>query len=223
MAAPQAPLMADPQPSWHPPAASVSDPSALTTQQLLRVVSSLDAVFTERLEGVRVRLDAMDKAYTLFHEDLVRVPTQTDRAVAQLKELHEKMFTEKFATIEEKLISLQIRLEERDERVKQAALDTKIGVDAALAAQEKSVSKQNEANAMATAKSEEQFTRQIEQLRLLQDTTTRAMSEKIDDVKDLVLRGEGRHTGISASLGTIFAIIGAIGVIVGLALAFVKN
>lgn len=148
------------------------DPTLMTSQLVMRELSSLR-------ELLETRLDSMDKAQVLFNDGLTRIPTQTDRAVGNLKELHEKMFAEKFATIEEKFAGLQIRLEERDERVKQAALDTKINIDAALAAQEKSVSKQNEAYATATEKSEGSFTKQIDQLVDQFRTGIRALDDKI--------------------------------------------
>lgn len=65
------------------------------------------------------RLDAMDKAIKVAHEDIVRVPTDVDKAVKTLKDLHE----EKFAGI------------------KQRFIDNKLAIDAALIEKEKAINK----------------------------------------------------------------------------------
>lgn len=61
------------------------DPTTLTTAQLLREIDSLkELVFT--------RLDGMDTAIKLFNENITRVPTDTDKKIQHLKELHEAAF-----------------------------------------------------------------------------------------------------------------------------------
>jgi len=63
----------------------VPDPTLLTTQQLTREIAALKEVIFTRLEG-------MDKAIFLFNENITRVPTDTDKQIQHLKELHDSKF-----------------------------------------------------------------------------------------------------------------------------------
>lgn len=63
----------------------VPDPSSLTTQQLWREVAALK-------ELLQSQLDSMEKAITVAHEDLVRVPTDVQKQVGNLKELQDAKF-----------------------------------------------------------------------------------------------------------------------------------
>jgi hypothetical protein len=70
-----------------------TDPTILTTRQLVREIASLkELIFT--------RLDGMDKAISLFNENITRVPTDTDKQIQHLKELHEVRFEESHSEIE---------------------------------------------------------------------------------------------------------------------------
>jgi hypothetical protein len=174
------------------------DPTLLTTQQLLRELAGLkEIVFT--------RLDAMDKAVELFDMNLTRVPTETDKAIEHLKELHEEKFT-----------SVQTQFKERDVRVEQTARDTKVAVDAALQAAEKAVGKQNESFALSIEKSENATIKQIDQQGQLIATTTKALDDKITDVKDRLTRLEGKSEGSGLNMMYIAAITAVIAVIIAL-------
>jgi hypothetical protein len=63
----------------------VPDPTVLTTAALTREIAALK-------ELVVVRLDGMDKAQSLFEVNLTRVPTDTDKQIQHLKELHDSRF-----------------------------------------------------------------------------------------------------------------------------------
>jgi hypothetical protein len=56
----------------------IPDPTRLTTAQLYREIYNLQDMLT-------IRLDAMDKAQTIFSENLTRVPTDTDKQITHLK------------------------------------------------------------------------------------------------------------------------------------------
>lgn len=156
----------------------VTDPTFLTTQQLLREYTSLkELVFT--------RLDAMDKAMELFNANITRVPTDTDKQISHLKELHD----EKFEGVEK-------QFKERDVRTEQSAIATKIAVDAALQAQKEAASAQNDSNAAAIAKSEAATTKQIDGIVALIASNNKGLDEKIADIKGRLDRGEGK-TSIS--------------------------
>lgn len=198
--------------------ADQSDPSPLATQSLWREIANLKSLSDQRM-------DAIERAVDVSHQDLVRVPTEVQKAIAGLKELYESKFgvkfeavtaqfieleklrNEKFASLvsqiadaaglrDEKFRGVQKQFEERDTRVDQSARDTKTAVDAALAAQEKAFVKQSETFAASTAKTEESFTKQIDQLRDLGQVNTKSLDDKISELKDRFNRGEGRGEGV---------------------------
>src|SRR5678815_4018265 len=155
----------------------IPDPTILTTQQLQREVAALkEVIFT--------RLDANDKAVQLLHEDVTRVPTDTDKQIAHLKELHE----EKFASIVKQFF-------ERDARMDREAASNKTSLDAALQAAEKAVNKQNETFALSINKSENATNKQIEQLGTLINASKGEIEGKISDLKDRVTIIEGKSSG----------------------------
>src|SRR5678816_2500369 len=103
----------------------VPDPTLLTTQQLIREMSNLkEVIFT--------RLDAMDRAMIVFTDQITRVPSDVDKQVGQLKELHQ----EKFAGVEKQFA-------ERDIRTRQDAQAGKDNIAAALQAAKEQVGMQN--------------------------------------------------------------------------------
>jgi hypothetical protein len=197
---------ADPATGWtgHP----LLDPSALTTQQILREVHSLEKLTSQRM-------DAIEKAVEVAHDDLVRVPTEVQKAVGNLNEL----MLEKFETTEVKFQRIQTQFEERDLRAEHTARDAKIAVDAALAAQEKQQNKQTESFSLSIAKSEAATAKQIDQQGQLLVTATKALSDKIDDVKDRLTRIEGEGRGLKAAETTQqtsnMSVVSIVGLVVG--------
>src|SRR5688572_12559693 len=104
----------------------MSDPTPLTTAQILREINSLEKL-----------MDAIEKAVTVAHENLVRVPTEVDKAIGHLRELMlEKFLTivKTFETTDQKFHNIQTQFMERDARSEQAENYTKTAVDAAFAA-----------------------------------------------------------------------------------------
>jgi hypothetical protein len=83
------------------------DPSSLTTQQLQREVASLKEILTTRLDG-------MEKAIQVAHENLVRVPTDTDKQIQHLKELHDSRFDERNHNAELRKQVIETRLNGMD-------------------------------------------------------------------------------------------------------------
>lgn len=166
----------------------VNDPSEITTAIIQREIAHLSDRVDLRIDGVilalEARVDAIDKATTVFSENLVRVPTEVQKAVANLQML-----------MEEKFAGIQVQFRERDERVKQTALDTKVAVDAALQAAEKAVGKQTEAFALSAAKSEAAFAKQADQQITLAQTTSGALRDQLEDLKARVTRIEAAAQG----------------------------
>jgi len=157
--------MADERPS-SPFRFEPSDPTALTTAQVQREVASLK-------ELLEARVEAVEKGIIIAHDDLVRVPTEVQKQVGNLRELHEQKFTEQAALRDEKFASVQKQFD-----------GNKTAVDAALAAVKE-----------AGNKTEAGFTKQIDQLTALFQTGIKAVQGQIDDIKINSSRGEGKGEG----------------------------
>jgi hypothetical protein len=199
-----APHMAGGQPQ--PSMGQVTDPSFLTTQQLLRVNEALKELLFTKLDAIKARLDAADKAVQLLHQDVTRVPTDVDKSVGHLKELV-------FQKLGVDYDGIELQFKERDTRVDQTAKDSKVAVDAALSAAKEAVGEQNKSSALAIAKQEATFTKQIDQLSVLLATVTKGQEDKINDIKAALSAYDGRSRGIGDSWGVI---VGAIGIMFGL-------
>lgn len=201
-----------------------SDPTSLTTAALLREIATLkEQVRTELLGEVKVleaKIQALEKTAVAAHEDLVRVPTAVDRAVDDLRALHD----ERFERIEVKFQGVQTQIAERDIKVTETSLATSKAIDAALAAAEKARTSQAESAAQAAAKSESGFARALDQQSALAQTTTGAIRDQLEDLKSRVTRIEavaigqsGQKTEQNQSSGLTIAVI-SIGVTILLAL-----
>jgi hypothetical protein len=149
-----------------------------------------------RLTGIDTRFDAIDKATELQHEDMVRVPTQVDKAVGGLRDVLEQSMRVYVAELrgelhrhvaetQEKFIGVGSQFTERDTRTDQRAGDTKLAVDAAFAAAKE-----------ATAKIEAGFTKQIDAMITIIDTKTANLAGSISDLKDRLTAIESRTAGI---------------------------
>lgn len=145
---------------------AVSDPSPLTTAALWREIQHLKELFETKIDGI-------EKAIAVAHQDAVRVPTEIQLQVSNLRELHD----EKFASVE-------ARFDERDKRFEQEAENSKVAVAAAFNASKEAV-----------AKSEVGFAKQIDGLTEMFRTSVKALESKNDDVKDRLTRLEGRAEG----------------------------
>ena len=197
----------------------IPDPTSLTTQQLTREISALkEVVFT--------RLDGMDRAMILFNENITRVPTDTDKQISHLREF----IVEKFETMGERFKSIQLQFTERDVRVNQTAIASGTALSAALQAQKESADKQNEAFNQAMVKVEAAFTKQTDQLVILQTANTTSTNDKIDDLKGRVGQIEGVDRGKTTAVvtqqasnfnaanlwGIVLGIIGTVAIIAAL-------
>jgi hypothetical protein len=142
------------------------DPSLLTTQALWREIEHLK-------EFLQSQIDETKRNQELAHENLVRVPTDVQKAVGNLRDLIERRFQDESALRDEKFAGVQKQFDEK-----------KTAIDAALAAVKE-----------AGNKTESAFIKQIDQLVLLFNTSTKSIEGQIDDVKDRLNRGEGRGEG----------------------------
>jgi hypothetical protein len=162
----------------------IPDPTVLTTQQLLREIEALKELVIQRIV-------AIEQAVSVAHENLVRVPTDTDKAISHLNQL----FAERLNTISERFAAVQTQFKERDTRVEQIAELGDQALKAALQAAKELVGKQNDYFVTSIAKSETATNKQIDQLQQLINTVAGASSSKVDDLKERILRLEGEGRG----------------------------
>jgi len=177
-----------------------SDPSSLTTQQLLREISSLKELMFIRLENVENVLKGA-------HEDLVRVPTDVQKQVGALKELMEckidgsdKLKHEKFENIHTRLDAIEnARVEHKS--------DTATQVEAALKAAKEAVTEQNTSNLLAINKSETATTKQIDQQGMLIAQMVKNFDEKINDLKNKQISTDGQIAAMESLKGQVVALM----------------
>ena len=174
--------------TWRP----VPDPTLLTTQQLLRENLALRELIEARLLG-------MDKAIALIQANADRSPS----------------IAEVVAEFREKFSGIQVQFRERDQRTEQAAKESKIAVDAAFAAQKEAVGEQNKSATAAITKSETATTKQIDAIGVLIQANTKAVDEKIDDLKTRIQSMESRGQAYSQGFGWITTVVWALGAAVG--------
>jgi len=157
---------------------------------------------------MEARLDAVDRATILFQENLTRVPTDTDKQISHLKELHD----EKFAAV-----SQQFR--ERDVRSDQDKFAASTAINAALSALKEMIGLQNTANAAAIAKSEASTTKELESLNRIIGSSKDALSSDIRNLASRLDRGEATYSGVRTERAdahmTNAGVIGIVGGIVG--------
>lgn len=170
------------------------DPTVMTTAQLERAITNLDALNIARIEIIDARLNAMDKAVEL----LQTFPTAIDVAISHLKELHDEKFR-----------GISTQFKERDIRIDQRALDTKMAVDAAFAAAKETF-----------GKSETGFAEQIKGLTTIVNEKAKSADDKLGDVKDRLTAIESRSKGTGEAWGWVFA---AISLLIALAAVFLKR
>lgn len=207
---------------------AIQPPATMAAMQ--EAVKNLREIFAADIKGLETRLAAIDKATELFTENLSRVPTDTDKQVGHLKELHD----ERFASVAKELVALSDgiakQFAERDVRTDAAAIGTAKAVDAALQAQKEAAGSTNDANKEAIAKSEANTTKLIDGINTLLASNVKATDEKINDLKGRLDRGEGitrggqeQRTEKRADTGTLLAIGAlAVSVLVG-AFAISRN
>jgi hypothetical protein len=201
------------------------DPTRLTTQLVDRALAAYREV-------VEVRLNAMDEATHLLANELtlarqkvdagdVRSRDDRDRAIGALREVLTGSIRNVSDVTLEKFNAVDTRFQERDTRTQQAADESRISLDAALAAAKEAVSEQNKANTEAIRKSELATQKQIDSLIALMTTANKSVEDKISDLKSRLDRGEGQSTGAADTRSdqrlNTGQILVALSVIIGLA------
>jgi hypothetical protein len=185
------------------------DPSFLTTQQLAREISGL----RELLEA---RLNAIDKATSLFEGNLTRVPTEVDKAVATLQALHEAKFSEVSTTIRGLNVLIDEKFLLRDKGVKETADLTSTALQAALAAAEKSAQKTSDSFIVSASKTEATFTKIQDAQAAAVSALSSALNDKMQDQKERITAIEARSGGMGSLWGWI---VGGVGLLISFLMA----
>ena len=183
----------------------VPDPTALTTEALLREVAHLRELQDTRFESLEERLDAYERTHEAKHRERA---IEVEAAIRHLTELA----AERFAGVTDRFSGIQLQLTERDARLQDTTQASKDAIAAALAAQKEAV-----------AKSEESTKEQLASIKAESATTVASLESKIENVKELIgagglqtSRGEGERTGREKAQTNLVAIAGvAIAAIVG--------
>lgn len=136
------------------------------------------------------------------------------REIGQLKEHFgsqlssmEKFFSDKLDTME------KYRIEQQK--------GTKEALDAALQAAKEAVGEQNKSNALANAKMETAFTKQIDAIGVQIQSNNKGIDDKVGDLKDRVIAGESRSKGIGEGWGIMVAAIGVVALIAGVVIGVI--
>lgn len=197
------------------------DPTERTVEALEQRIGDLQRLINVRFESghearealketIGVRIIAIEHSLQVFQDGITRVPTDVDKRVDSLKELHERQFGERFDAFQQQFAGVQRQLEERDKRADQtsvaakeavntAFLASKEAVAAALQAQKEQVAAQNQSFADANTKTENTTAKLLEGLSVQINTTTNALKEKIDGLERRLTTIEGRGVGTSES------------------------
>ena len=145
------------------PGVSLQDPSALTTQQLIRENFWLRELLEEQLAKLEQRIDSGDQAVKLLQAFADRTPTTMDvqNQVAQLREVVMKMF----------------------EGIRDTFTEKDKALTAAFQAQEKQALATIDATKEASNKMESGFTKQIDMFGATNKTELKGIRDNIDDIK----------------------------------------
>jgi len=189
------------------------DPTVLTTEQLERMkevvfreILASREIVESKMSGIKTvfetRLEGMDKAINLVQLQTDVFPAKVQVEVGHLQKLHQEKFD-----------SIATQFRERDTRTEQTSRDAKIAVDAALQAAKEAVGEQNKSNALAIAKSEATFTKQIDQIGVLVSSMGKGFDDKVDDIKSRLTAIESQKKGAGDVWAIWFAATGfAIGI-----------
>jgi hypothetical protein len=170
-------------------------------RELLSKIVALDRV----LELLRVQTDFAPAREELAkrvseerHQEVSATREFILSELSRVRDIHDERFRVSQAELDnvrtvhdEKFSAVDTRFQERDERTAQAAQESRISLDAALAAAKEAVGEQNKANSTAIAKSELATQKQIDSMETLMQTNFSAMESRLADLKSRIDRGEG--------------------------------
>jgi uncharacterized phage infection (PIP) family protein YhgE len=144
---------------------------------------SLREILEARINGMDTAIKLTQQYPTLLDTAMVSLKNLVSDSISTLRDIHNQRFDK-----------IDTQIAERDTVAERTSRDNKVAVDAAFAAAKEAVGEQNKSNALAIAKSEAAFTKQIDQIGELLKAIEKATSDKIDDLKDrlTMLESTGR-------------------------------
>jgi hypothetical protein len=213
----------------------VPDPTRLTTQLVDRALAGFREVVFNRLAAMDTATGLVAEGLRdMRHDSAVQhehLKEDRDRQLASGREFILSRIEQVDKVGAEKFAAIATQFTERDTRTEQAAQESRISLDAALAAAKEAVSEQNKANTLAIGKSEDATKERLDALTLLMTNSFAALDDKINDLKGRMDRGEGQGQGVQATrteqreattdyrawiVALIAAVIGVAGLIVAL-------
>jgi hypothetical protein len=197
-----------------------SNPSSLTTEAIARAITAQRDWTDAQLEVLRERFRGIDRATEVLNEIVTRVPTDVQREVGRLQELSSHQFAAlqdltvaRFGAVSQQFVERDARFEavaqrfaERDARAESEARANKTAIDAAFAAQKELVKQQGDSDQKAIDKAERATAETINKLTQLFATETRALSERLDDVKERLSAVEQQKAGGREANAGMFAV-----------------
>jgi cation transport regulator ChaB len=171
-----------------------------------RISTAIQAHVQERSKVLEQRLDDMDRATALLSTQTLRVPSEVDRQVGHVREVHAEKFS-----------SIANQFSERDHRSERESRDNKVAVDAAFAAQKEAAAEQNKSNTLAIMKSETATTEAINKLEQLVQAALKGLEGKIGDMTDRINRVDNaivglaqQRAGATGNQATIYMVVSAV-------------
>jgi hypothetical protein len=190
---------------------SMDRAQVLFHEDLTRVPTSLDKAISTLREYIEARLErlvAVDEHSIAQRGMLLAHLNETIQAAKALQEAKLIALTETVAVFKE---TVNGRFELGDVQTEKAARDVKSAVDAAFAASKEAVSEQNKSNALAIAKSEAGFTKNMDALADNVKSIVKNTDDKISDLKDRLVAIEGRKGG-SEDIWKVVGVVVAISI-----------
>ena len=168
-----------------------TDPTTLTTAQLLREVENLDRYLTDKI-------DAVSRAAIVANENLNRVPTETEKSVEQLRRLIHEKFDGLEKLMDERFSGVSRDSAQRDKGVADLFTERDKSVQVALQAAEKAVGKQNEASDRAIQKAEDATTKSLDALQNLFRSDLTGIRTEINALRDSYNANQSRIQAIES-------------------------
>lgn len=229
--------------SDHSKDTALPDPSALTTQALWREVGHLKQLTFARIDDLNAitnaRLDAIEKAIDVAHEDMVRWPTDVDKQVGRLKELHAMQFCENDKRYSERWVAqekaldialttvnraMDIAIARVDKEFHEHLQQVRTETLTAFTASEKAIAKAESASERRF-ESVNEFRGQLADQaamfipRLESEAKFISIMEKVDALTTRIDRNEGRGAGMSQGWALLVGAVGLIAVLIGIFVA----
>lgn len=180
----------------HTPPSEVADNGVLRWSATVTTTQQLQRENFWLRELLETRIDGMDKAIMLLQAFADRTPTTLDiqHEVVALRDVVMQMFS-----------GVKTQILDRDVQTEKASRDVKSAVDAAFAAAKEAVGEQNKSNALSNAKTEANFTKQLDMLGETIRINTKGVDDKISDIKERITIIESKTSVSDASTAITLA------------------